>query len=63
MRKAAPRCRKLAVYAGRDRLGAIVETPDECRAFGPAGKKLGTFKTRNLAMAAIDAVSVRRRRR
>jgi hypothetical protein len=52
---AKPPPRVLSVYAGRERLGGIIET-DECRAFGPTGKKLGTFETRALALAAIDAL-------
>jgi hypothetical protein len=51
----AAQVRKLAVYSGRDRLGAIVQNPDDWSAFGPTGKKLGTFATRELALAAIDA--------
>jgi hypothetical protein len=49
--------RVLSVYAGRDRLGSILETADDCCAIGPTGKKLGTFKTRDLALAAIHATA------
>jgi hypothetical protein len=63
MSKHKPAPRTLALYAGRERLGAIVETADECRAIGPTGKQLGTFKTRALALAAIDAVAARACRR
>jgi hypothetical protein len=54
---AKPPPRVLSVYAGRDRLGAIVETADECSAVGPTGKRLGIFKTRVLALTAIHTAA------
>jgi hypothetical protein len=44
---------RLAVYDGRDRLGAIVERGDVIEAFDAAGRRLGGFLTRKAAAAAI----------
>jgi hypothetical protein len=54
----APQVRKLAVYSGRDRLGAIVQNPDDWSAFSPTSRRLGTFATRALALSAIDALPI-----
>jgi hypothetical protein len=47
--------RELAIYDGRVRIGSIVQTSKCCQAFGPTGKRIGKFKTRKLALAALDA--------
>jgi hypothetical protein len=54
----AAQVRKLAVYSGRDRLGAIVQNHDDWSAFGPTGRRLGTFKSRALALSAIDEIPI-----
>jgi hypothetical protein len=46
---------EVAIYDGRERVGSIVETSKGCQAFGPSGKRIGMFKTRKLALAAINA--------
>ena len=49
----APPIIRLAVYSGRDRLGAIVERGDLIEAFDASGRRLGGFLSRKAAAAAI----------
>jgi hypothetical protein len=57
------RKRELAVYDGRECMGAIKVADDGTAvAFGASGKRFGTFRSLKAASAAFDQTPLKRRR-
>jgi hypothetical protein len=44
----------LSLYDGCDLLGVVLDHGDECEAFLATGARLGSFKSRKAAIAAIN---------
>lgn len=44
----------LSLYDGRDLVGVVIDHGDRCEAFMATGARLGEFKTRKAAIAAIN---------